>query len=151
MERRLPGSDRVFVSSGTVTCRLPDVGIEWRTLTPFRALVAMRSGCMVFEDEDGRRERAAADMPRYDDLRRAVDEFAAGRADAFDGVFDVDVAPLPGGRWRAEFKPRVAAMRTILESAEVSGGELPEAVTIKSGNGTTSRIVFKAGKTADGR
>ena len=40
--------------------------------------------------------------------------------------------------------PRIPAMRQIVESAEIEGGELPETVTIKSGNGAVSRIVFRA-------
>jgi len=142
MERTLPGSERVFVSSGVVDCRVGGSGIEWRTLKPFAALVAMRKDSMVFEDEDGRREKPSGEMSRYDDIRKATDAFAAGRLDAFGDVFDVEIASAPEGRWRAVFKPRVSAMRELVESAEITGGELPESVTIRSGNGATSRISF---------
>ena len=83
MERTLPGSERKLVSSGTVNCRAGGSGIEWRTEKPFPSLVAMRKDMMVFEDEDGRREKAADDMPRYSDIRKATDAFAAGRLEAF--------------------------------------------------------------------
>ena len=149
MERTLPGSDRTFVSFGTVDCRAGDSGIEWRTVKPFPSLVAMRKDGMVFEDEDGRREKAAGDMPHYDEIRKATDAFSSGSAGAADDVFETEASMLPDGRWRVVFKPRVAAMRVLVESAEMRGGELPEEVTISSG-GATSRIFFKAEKGRDG-
>jgi len=150
MERRLPGTDRVFVSSGTVDCSVGGDGIEWRTLEPFRSLVAMKKDSMVFEDEDGRREKASGDMPRYSDIRKATDAFASGSLDAFGDVFDMEVCPTDRGGWRAVFRPRIPAMRSLVESAEIEGGELPETVTIRSGSGAVSKIRF-VGKGADAR
>lgn len=144
MERTLPGCARPLVSSGTVDCRVGGSGIEWRTVAPFRSLVAMRRDSMVFEDEDGRREKTAEEMPRYGDICKAADAFAAGRLDAFDEVFDVETTSTTNGGWRAVFRPRISAMRQLVESAVIEGGELPETVTIKSGNGAVSRIVFSA-------
>lgn len=146
MERTLPGSGRTLVSTGTVHCRVGDSGIEWRTEKPFSSLVEMRSDSMVFEDEDGRREKTADEMPRYSDIRRATDAFASGRFDSFDEVFDVEISSTTNGGWRAVFSPRVPAMRQLVESAEIEGCELPETVTIKSGNGAVSRINFKGKK-----
>lgn len=144
MERRLPGSSKTLVSSGVVDCRLGETGIEWRTLAPFRSLVAMRGASMVFEDEDGRRERPAADMPRYADIRKATDDFAAGNADAILEVFDVDAGSVPGGGWKVVLKPRLAAIRQLVESVELSGAELPLVATLRSANGTVSRISFSS-------
>lgn len=142
MERRIPGTDRVFVSSGTVDCRVGGDGIEWRTLEPFRSLVAMRKGSMVFEDEDGRREKPSDDMPRYSDIRKATDAFVNGETAAFDDVFEVLVEPLEGGRWRAVFIPRNAMLRSLVERMELEGSKLPETAILKSGNGISSRITF---------
>lgn len=148
MERKLPGSDRVLVSSGTVECRAGGSGIEWRTVKPFPSLVAMRKDKMVFEDEDGRREKEASDMPHYGDIRKATDAFASGSMDAVDDIFETEASMLPGGKWRVVFKPRIMAMRTLVESVEMCGGELPETATIRSG-GATSTIFFKAEKRRD--
>lgn len=142
MERRLPKSEKALVSSGTVECRLGESGIEWRTLKPFRSLVAMRGGSMVFEDEDGRRERPASDMPRYGDIRKATDAFAAGKTDAFYEVFDAEAEFVAGGGWKVVIRPRPAALRELVESVEISGAELPTSATLRSANGTVSRISF---------
>ena len=148
MERTLPGSARTLVSSGTVDCRTGDSGIEWRTEKPFPSLVAMRKDSMVFEDEDGRREKTADEMPRYSDIRKATDAFADGRLEAFDDVFDVETSSTENGGWRAVFRPRISAMRSLVESAEIEGHELPERVTIRSSNGATSTIRFMSTKEA---
>lgn len=151
MERTLPGSDRTFVSSGTVDCRVGGSGIEWRTMEPFRSLVAMRKDSIVFEDEDGRREKTAAETPCYADIRKVADAFASGDTDAIEAMFDEESAMLPGGRWRIVLKPRVPAMRTLVKSVEMTGRELPDTVVMMGGNGSASSISFKAAKNGDAR
>jgi len=143
MERTLPGTEKVFVSSGTVSCHVGAEGIEWRTLEPFSALVAMKKDAMVFEDEDGRREKSASDMPRYSDIRKATDAFAKGEKTAFDDVFEVKVEALGEGRWKAVFVPRNSMLRGLVESLSVEGKDLPEKAELKSGNGAVSRIAFE--------
>ena len=143
MERTLPGAKNVLASSGTVACHVGEEGIEWRTIEPFGALVAMKKDAMVFEDEDGRREKPAADMPRYSDIRKATDAFAKGEKTAFDDVFEVKVESLGEGRWKAVFVPRNSMLRGLVEKLSVEGAELLEKAELKSGNGTVSRITFE--------
>ncbi len=144
MERTVPGTDRVFKSSGDVACDLGGGGgIVWRTLAPFASTVSMRKDAMVFEDEDGRREKPAGDMPHYEDIRKATDAFAAGDDGAFARVFDTSASALPGGRWKIVMKPRGSAAGKLVEYAAIEGAGLPETVVIRAANGGESRISFK--------
>lgn len=97
---------------------------------------------MVFEDEDGRREKPSGEMPHYADIRKATDAFANGGTAAFDDVFDVSFEALGEGRWRAVFLPRNAMLRGLVERLTLEGSDLPESAVIESGNGASSRIEF---------
>ena len=140
MERRLDGSARVLVSSGTVRCKAGE-GIVWETKEPFASSVTMTTNAMVFVDEDGRREKPLGDLPHYAEIREATDAFAAGRTNAFDGVFAVREEPLPGGGWRLTLLPEVSAMKRLLTFVELSGGDLPEKAVLRS-PGCVSTIRF---------
>lgn len=140
MERRLDGSSRALVSSGTVRCKMGK-GIVWETKAPFASSVAMTTNAMVFVDEDGRREKGLGDLPHYAEIRAATDAFAAGRTNAFDGVFAVREEALPGGGWRLTLLPEVAALNRLLTSVELTGGALPEKAVLRS-PGCVSTIRF---------
>lgn len=142
MERRLPGSERVLVSSGEVRCSAGR-GITWQTLLPFVSSVAMTHDAMVFTDEDGRRVKPLSELPHYADIRNATDAFAAGRTNAFDGVFAVREEPLPGGGWRLTLAPEVPAMRRLFASVEVTGAELPTNAVLTAADGGLTTIRFK--------
>ena len=141
MERRLDGSSRPLVSSGVVRCRMGE-GIVWETREPFAASVSMTTNAMVFVDEDGRREKALGDLPHYADVRAATDAFAAGKADAFDGVFAIREEALPDGGWRLTLEPEVAAMKRLVASVELTGAALPTNAVLRS-PGCVSEIRFR--------
>ncbi|MBR2838578.1 MAG: hypothetical protein IKE55_07340 [Kiritimatiellae bacterium] len=141
MERRLPGSGRTLVSSGEVRCSAGK-GITWQTLRPFVSSVAMTHDAMVFTDEDGRRVKPLSELPHYADIRRATDAFAAGRTNAFDGVFSVREEALPGGGWRLSLTPEVPAMRRLFATVEVTGAELPTNAVLTAADGGTTTIRF---------
>lgn len=143
MERRLPGSERTMVSSGTVECT-PGRGISWRTLEPFAELVEMRAEGMVFEDEDGRRFRPAESVPHYGEIRAAADAFASGDgAAALERGFSVEALPCGEGggegAWRVVLVPRNRELREFLQAIEVSGaGTVTGAVLRTRGGGETA-------------
>ena len=142
MERRLEGSSRALVSSGTVRCRMGE-GIVWETREPFASSVTMTTNSMVFVDEDGRREKALGDLPHYAEIRAATDAFAAGNTNAFDGVFAVREEPLPDGGWRLTLLPEVSAMKRLLTFVELSGDDLPKKAVLRS-PGCVSTIRFSS-------
>ena len=142
MERTLPGASRVLRCEGSVVCT-PGTGIVWRTERPFEASVTMGVDRMIFEDEDGRREKKLSELPHYEDLRRATDAFAAGGTDAFDGVFAVARAELPGGGWRVTLTPGVSQLGRLVKTVEITGAALPTNVVFLAGDGSVSRISFR--------
>ena len=141
MERRLPGSGRTLASSGEVRCAAGK-GITWQTLRPFVASVAMTHDAMIFTDEDGRRVKPLSELPHYADIRRATDAFAAGRTNAFDGVFSFREEPLPDGGWRLTIAPNVPEMRRLFASVEVTGAELPTNAVLTAADGGQTTIRF---------
>ncbi|MBO7721509.1 MAG: hypothetical protein J6T01_03790 [Kiritimatiellae bacterium] len=142
MERRLPGSSRALVSSGEVHCTAGG-GIFWQVLKPFVSSVAMTTNAMVFTDEDGRRVKPLAELPHYDDIRRATDRFAVGETNAFDGVFTVRETALAAGGWRLELTPEVSAMRRLFTAVELTGAALPTNAVLTTGDGCTTVIRFR--------
>ncbi len=143
MERRLDGSSRPLVSSGVVRCRMGE-GIVWETREPFAASVSMTTNAMVFVDEDGRREKPLSELPHYEDIRLATEAFAAGRTNAFEGVFAIREERLGEDGWRLVLRPEVSAMKSLLTSVELMGEALPESVVLRS-PGCVSTIRFTAG------
>lgn len=142
MERRLDGSSRALVSSGVVRCKMGE-GIVWETREPFAASVSMTTNAMVFVDEDGRREKPLGDLPHYEEIRLATEAFAAGRTNAFDGVFSIREERLGEDGWRLVLEPEIAAMKTLLTSVELTGAALPTNAVLRS-PGCVSKIRFRS-------
>ena len=137
MMRRLDGSDRVLVSSGTVACTAGQ-GIVWETAAPFAASVAMTTNSMVFVDEEGRREKSLDELPHYAEIRAATDAFVAGKTNAFDGVFSVCETALPDGGWKLSLVPAVSAMRRLITEVELTGAALPTNAVLRSPGGVST-------------
>ena len=148
MTRRLDGSDRVLVSSGTVACTAGQ-GIVWETAAPFAASVAMTTNSMVFVDEEGRREKSLDELPHYAEIQAATDAFVAGQTNAFDGVFDIRETTCADGGWRLTLVPTVAAMRRLVTEVELSGAALPTNAVLRA-PGSVSIIRFRS-RNAGGR
>ena len=148
MTRRLDGSDRVLVSSGTVACTA-GLGIVWETTAPFAASVAMTTNSMAFVDEEGRREKSLDELPHYAEIRAATDAFVAGQTNAFDGVFDIRETTSADGGWRLTLVPTVAAMRRLVTEVELSGAALPTNAVLRA-PGSVSIIRFRS-RNAGGR
>ena len=142
MERRLKGSTRTLVSSGTVECRR-NRGIVWRVREPFESSVEMTTNAMIFTDEDGRRVKPLAELPHYEDFRLATEAFAAGNTNAFDGALAVEEENFADGGWKVRFTPTIAAMRQLVKSVEVTGAALPTNAVLDCGDGGVSVIRFK--------
>ena len=142
MERRLKGSARTLVSSGTVECRR-NRGIVWRVREPFESSVEMTTNAMIFADEDGRRVKPLAELPHYEDFRLATEAFAAGNANAFDDALAMEEESFADGGWRVRFTPRISAMRQLVKSVEVTGAALPTNVVLDCGDGGVSVIRFR--------
>ena len=137
MERRLDGSDRVLIASGTVRCKAGE-GIVWETREPFASSVTMTTNAMVFVDEDGRREKSLGELPHYAEIRAATDAFVAGKTNAFDGVFSVCETALPDGVWKLSLVPAVSAMRRLITEVELTGAALPTNAVLRSPGGVST-------------
>ena len=143
MERRLEGSVRPLVSSGTVDC-FAQSGIVWRVERPFPSSVEMTADSMAFEDEDGRREKPLKEMPHYAAIREKTDAFAAGDVHAFDGLFSLESRLAPDGRgWTLVMTPEVRGMRRLFTSIELFGGETLTNAVLRTGDGGVSSIRFE--------
>ena len=142
MERRLPGSVRTLVSTGTVECTAGE-GIVWKTLHPFPFSVSMTPDSMIFTDGDTKRVKPLSDLPHYADIKRRTDAFARGDADAFDGIFELEVKRSLGGAWHLELKPEVRAMRRLFSSIVLTGDETLTTAVFTTEDGGFSTIRFK--------
>ena len=143
MERRLEGSGRPLVSSGTVEC-FANSGIVWRVERPFQSSVEMTADRMVFEDEDGRRVKTLGDMPHYEAIRERTDAFAGGDAKAFEGLFKLEARSAADGKgWVLVMTPEISAMRRMFAGVELSGGQALTNVVLKTGDGGVSTIRFR--------
>lgn len=142
MERRLPGSVRVLVSTGTVECTVGE-GIVWKTLHPFPFSVSMTTNSMVFADEDTRRVKPLSDLPHYAEIKRRTDAFARGDMNAFDGLFSLKVKNSPGGVWHLEFTPEIRAMRRLFSTVTLTGRETLTSAVLTTQDGGFSTIGFK--------
>ena len=142
MERTLPGSSRVLVSSGRVDCRRGE-GIVWKVLAPFESSVAMTTNAMVFADEDGTRTKPLGELPHYAEIRAKTDAFAAGEADAFKGLFDLRGERLADGGWKLVLKPEVSAMERLVREIELAGAAKLTNVVMRTGDGGRSAIRFR--------
>ena len=142
MERRLPGSSRPLVSSGTVDC-FAGSGIVWRVVRPFPSTVEMTADSMVFEDEDGRRARQLKDMPHYAAVRERTDAFAGGDMKSFDGLFRLEARQAADGvGWTLGLTPELMALRSLLAHIELSGGATLTNAVLTTGDGGVSTIRF---------
>ena len=142
MERRLEGSSRPLVSSGVVDC-VAGEGIKWTVLSPFESSVSMTTNAMIFVDEDGERVKPLKDMPHYAEIQKRTDAFAAGDANAFDGLFKLDAALADDGEgWFVKMTPEVRAMKRLFSSIELSGAATITNVVMRTGDGGVSRIDF---------
>ena len=103
----------------------------------------MTTNAMIFTDEDGRRVKPLAELSHYADIREATDAFAAGRTNAFDGVFAIREDALPAGGWRLMLTPEIPAMRRLFTSFELTGATFPTNAMMTTGDGGTSTIRFK--------
>jgi len=142
MERRIGKGDRVFVSSGTVTC-VAGSGIVWRVKAPFESSVTMTTNAMIFADEEGVRTKPLEELPHYADFRTKTDAFAAGDARAFDGLFSLSAEALPQGGWRLDLRPAVQAMERLFTRVELTGSSLPTNAVLKTADGGRCVIRFQ--------
>ena len=142
MERRFPGSSRVLASAGEVRCE-KGKGIVWKVLMPFVSSVSMTPTAMIFEDEDGRREKSLDDLPHYEAVREATDAFAAGKTEAFDGLFEVAETPVGTNGWRLVLRPEVSAMKRLFVEIELTGNVLPTNAVLRTADGGVTSIRFK--------
>ncbi len=142
MERRLSGSVRALVSTGTVQCVMGE-GIVWKTLHPFAFSVSMTTNAMIFADEDSRRVKPLSDLPYYAEIKRRTDAFARGDANAFDGLFELKVKNSPAGVWHLEFTPCVRAMRRLFSTITLTGRETLTSAVLTGEDGGFSTIAFK--------
>ena len=131
MERKMSGSERVLVSSGTVDCKAGR-GIAWKVKEPFESSVEMTTNSMVFADEAGVRVKPLEKLPHYAEIRRATDAFAAGDTNAFSKIFRMDLKEFPDGGWTLSMRPQAKAMRRILTGVEISGAHLPTNAVLSS-------------------
>lgn len=142
MERELAGASRTLVSTGVVEC-VAGEGIKWVVLHPFPSSVAMTADSMVFSDEDGERVKPLKDMPNYAEIKKRTDAFAAGDANAFDGLFKLDATLADDGLgWTLRMTPEVRAMRRLFKSVELYGGAALTNAVLQTGDGGVSRIYF---------
>lgn len=142
MERRFPEASRTLVSTGAVEC-VAGRGIVWRTAYPFPSSIEMTPDGMVFDDEDGRREKPLDSLPHYADIRRMADSFENGDSSAFDSLFDISHTDAGDGGWTLSMAPKRRDMRRVAAEVVLSGGQSLTGAVIRAHDGSTTSIHFE--------
>lgn len=142
MERRLPGSSRVLVSTGSVECVVGE-GIVWKTLHPFFSSVSMTTNAMVFADEDSTRVKPLSDLPHYAEIKRRTDAFARGDADAFDGLLEIEAEKVSADAWKVVLRPGVRAMKRLFSAITLTGRVSLDTAVLTTDDGGSSTIAFE--------
>lgn len=142
MERRLPDSERVLVSTGTVEC-VTGERIVWKTLHPFPSSVSMSTDSMVFADEDSTRVKPLSDLPHYAEIKRRTDAFVSGDKNAFTGLFELKARMSSEDGWTVVLSPCVRAMRRLFSSVTLTGRGSLDSAVLTTEDGGCSTISFK--------
>jgi hypothetical protein len=122
----------------------------------YKAQLESRKGYVVIPDPGDKRAGSLGatvnalkriknldDLPYYREIRKRTDSFARGNADAFDGLFEMNVDIRPDGAWSLEMKPENRAMRRLFTSATLEGNAKLDSAVFKTKDGGISVIRFK--------
>ena len=115
MTRTLPSGEK-FVTSGDYLVR-PGVDFTWRTKTPFATCFYATPERYVYTNEDERVERRLEDLPHLSRFKAAAKGDYSAFFDAFDALYKEE-----GGLFHFKAKPKVDALRRVLERVDGDGG-----------------------------
>ena len=141
MERTFPRTSRTLASRGTVTC-VPETGIVWSVASPFPSRIEMSPRGMAIRDEFSDVEKAARDMPRYDDVFKAVDSFASGDDGGLFALFEIAATRSGSNGWHAVVTPKARELRRLIPEITLDGGATITNAVLRTHDGGISSIRF---------
>lgn len=141
MIKTIEGTPIKITSSGIVKC-FKGQGIFWQMQKPFMSGISMKSNEMRFFGDDGERVVPSSELPHYEEITKAIDEFASGKKGRFEKLFKIEM--LNGASsWRVRLEPKRNDMRQLIKSLELTGGETLDVVVFCFSSGEKAVYTFK--------
>ncbi|MDO4528539.1 MAG: hypothetical protein Q4C03_07155 [bacterium] len=131
MTKTLPQLSKPLISSGEVSC-WQTKGMIWKTLLPWEEEIHLFKTSMTFISEDATETKAYDEMPYYEDICEATDDFLAGDMDAFDDLFDWTWQEGDGGAWTMTLEVEYRQMHRLFKTITLTGNDVLETVTFVS-------------------
>lgn len=146
MTKTLPQLSKPLVSSGEVSCWQAK-GMIWKTLLPWEEEIHLFKTSMTFISEDTEETKAYDEMPYYEDICEATDDFLAGDTDAFDDLFDWTWKEGEGGAWTMMLEVEYRQMHRLFKTITLTGKETLETVTFVSDDAAKGTTQLKFSET----
>jgi hypothetical protein len=125
-------------------------GIVWEVQAPFPSTTVMSRQRLVQRTPDGGQSvlegGANPVFRRFADTLQAV---FSGNLAAMEAEFEVFFLPERGGSWRLGLVPREQALRALIASLQISGGEYLGEVLLSEAGGDTVRYTFTEARSAE--
>ena len=150
MTKTLPQAKHAITSSGLASC-WQEKGMIWKTLEPFEEEIRMAKTEMTFIVDDEVEVKPYDEMPYYEAICDATDDFLKGDTDAFDDLFDWTWEAGDGDSWTMILKVRYRQMRRLFTTITLTGRETLETVTFLSGDASKGQIHLKFNETSRGQ
>lgn len=131
MTKTMPQLQTPLVSSGQVSC-WREKGMIWKTLEPWEEEIRLFKTSMTFIIEDEVTTKSYDDMPYYEDICEATDDFLAGDMDAFSDLFDWTWQEDENGAWTMILAVEYRQMHRLFKTITLTGNDVLETVTFVS-------------------
>ncbi|MBO5643281.1 MAG: hypothetical protein J6S51_04680 [Kiritimatiellae bacterium] len=142
MEKTIEGTPIRISSSGIVKC-FKGQGIFWQMQKPFVSGISMKGKEMRFFGEDGERVVPSSEMPHYEEITKAIDEFASGKDVRFEKLFKIEASNLSTNQWRVRLEPKRRDMRQLIKFLELTGSATLNEVVFYFSSGEKAHYTFK--------
>lgn len=144
MTKTLPTLQKPILSAGEVSC-WKERGMIWKTIKPYEEEIRISKSEMVFLC-DGEVETTPCDeMPYYEEICTATDNFLAGDTDDFEDLFSWTWNEQEDGSWTMTLDVEYRQMRRLFSTITLSGNETLTSVTFTTGPDAkqTTQLQFK--------
>lgn len=134
MTKDLPNLKAPIISSGRVSC-WREKGMIWQTLEPFEEEIRITKAAITFIVDDEQEIQPSDEMPYYEDICEATDDFLQGDIDAFEDLFTWTWSETPDtGAWTMILEVERRQLRRLFTTITLTGHTTLETVTFVSGD-----------------
>lgn len=128
MQKWMPSLSAPLCSTGEVSC-WPGKGIVWKTMEPWEEEIRLLKESMTFMADGDVETKSYDEMPYYEDICEATDDFLAGDTEAFDDLFKWTWHEEESGAWEMTLEVHYRQMRRLFKTITLTGNETLETIT----------------------